>query len=50
MVQILWELDGRTNDGCLDLNEFIDRMCWHAPYPMKELMAKYERSKANRCD
>ena len=25
-LQLLWEIDFRTNDGQLDLNEFVDRM------------------------
>ncbi len=46
--QVLCEIDWRTGDGCLDLNEFIDQMCWHTPFQIRELMPKYEYKKAHR--
>jgi hypothetical protein len=42
------EIDWRTGDGCLDLNEFIDQMCWHTPFQIRELMPMYEFKKAHR--
>ena len=48
VLQVIWEIDGRTNDGCLDFNEFVDHMCWHPRLCIKELMMHYESTKANR--